>query len=311
MGGVLFWLLVVVCVLALVVLFFPVPFRLDFEAGEKGALARLFLYKKLLWTGEKKWKKEEPAKDEKKEDSVKDVKKDADADVDDDDDVDEAYMPTYVATKPVDSNGRQPKAATSKKQEPVKKQEPTEPAKESAPEPVKNAPDSEKKAPEPASAKESAPGKKEKRKLTDEEFWTIVLTPELDARAFRYLKGALLLLVKTLGLQFVDCYVEGIRADYQIMGYGAALNGVLKGFPYLGAWDFRMDWTHERELHAQGAILSRLNLCRVLVLLLMLVYYVGVLLFLFWRRRARYFKTGEMPELGYIRKKILGWIVEE
>ena len=37
----------------------------------------------------------------------------------------------------------------------------------------------------------------------------------------------------------------------------------------------------------------------------------GILLFLFWRRRAKVLKTGELPELGYIRKKILAFIVEE
>ena len=108
-----------------------------------------------------------------------------------------------------------------------------------------------------------------------------------------------------------NCFVEGIRSDYESMGYGAALNGILKGFPYLRAWDFRMDWCHNRELHAQGEIHARTNLCRVFSLALAMFVYAGILFLLFWRRRARVLKTGELPELGFIRKKIVGWMVEE
>ncbi|MCQ2055319.1 MAG: hypothetical protein MJY82_08525 [Fibrobacter sp.] len=333
MGSFFFWLLVVVCVIALVVLFFPVRFKLEFEAGEKGGLARLFLYKKLLWSGEKKWKKEdkekkvndkvsskemsspkaepvpkpkaEPAAEPKvapvmepkaepavepkskpvpepKAESAPGIstakKKSSDWDLDDDDDVSDDCMPTYVATKPT----------------PREEMKCAKPSVDASPKPTVE--------PKP---------KKEKRKLTDREFWTILLTPDMDARAFRYVRHLLWALVKILRLKFEDCFVEGIRADYRTMGYGAAANGCLKGFPYLEAWDFRMDWCHEKELHAQGAIRLDLNLCRVLAFLLKLVVYAGILLFLFWRRRARYFKTNELPELGFVRQKILGWIVEE
>jgi hypothetical protein len=95
------------------------------------------------------------------------------------------------------------------------------------------------------------------------------------------------------------------------MGYGAALNGIMKGFPYLSAWDIRMDWCMERELHAAGKICASVNLCRVLAFVAELALYAGILLFLFWRRRAKVLKTGELPELGYVRKKILAFIVEE
>ena len=162
-----------------------------------------------------------------------------------------------------------------------------------------------------ASEDSEEPEKKKKRKLTDEEFWTIILTPELDGRALRYLKSFLGMSIRLFKIKFVNCFVEGIRSDYESMGYGAALNGILKGFPYLRAWDFRMDWCHNRELHAQGEIHARTNLCRVFSLALAMFVYAGILFLLFWRRRSHVLKTGELPELGFIRKKIVGWMVEE
>ena len=67
MGGIFFWLVVILCALALLVLFFPFRFKVEFEAGERGSKARLFFFKKLLWQGEKKWGKkdsEDVAKDD-------------------------------------------------------------------------------------------------------------------------------------------------------------------------------------------------------------------------------------------------------
>ena len=72
-----------------------------------------------------------------------------------------------------------------------------------------------------------------------------------------------------------------------------------------------MDWTHEKELHAEGCVIASVNLCRVLAFTLETALYACVLLFLFWRRRSHILKTGELPELGYVRKKILNFIVEE
>lgn len=37
MGGFLFWLAIVLCVIALVILFFPFRFKVEFEAGSTGA----------------------------------------------------------------------------------------------------------------------------------------------------------------------------------------------------------------------------------------------------------------------------------
>ena len=135
--------------------------------------------------------------------------------------------------------------------------------------------------------------------------------PWQPRQALRYLKSFLGMSIRLFKIKFVNCFVEGIRSDYESMGYGAALNGILKGFPYLRAWDFRMDWCHNRELHAQGEIHARTNLCRVFSLALAMFVYAGILFLLFWRRRSHVLKTGELPELGFIRKKIVGWMVED
>ena len=330
MGGFLFWLAIVLCVIALVILFFPFRFKVEFEAGEHGCRALFFFFGKRLWTGEKQWGKKKES-GEGAGDTDADYLDGDSSDKDVDDSTSEGAEPEFVATapvKPVETKAAPVDASTEKtaapaqdvsakddltkdvpaeasetkvESAPVAKEEPkSAPAKTETP--VQNAPEP---APEPE------PEKKEKPKLTDEQFWTIILTPDLDARAFRYVKHLLAVIVKLFNIKFVDCFVEGIRADYATMGYGAALNGIFKSFPYLQAWDFRMDWCRDRELRAQGEIHARTNLCRFFYLLLVTLVYAGILFLLFWRRRARVLKTGELPELGFIRKKIVGWMVEE
>lgn len=320
MGGFFFWLAVVVCVVALVLLFFPFRFKIEFEAGEHGGRALLFFFGKKLWTGEEHWGKKKKDAGE----GIDEGKAGADyldgdsSDKDVDDSASESSEPEFVATapaKPVEKKAAEvepPKAseppanvATSSATETPKAD--SAPVQDSTPvqdvAPVQD-------APEAAPAQEE-PEKKEKPKLTDEQFWTIILTPDLDERAFRYLKSLLGIVVRLFNVKFVNCFVEGIRADYATMGYGAALNGMFKSFPYLQAWDFRMDWCRDHELHAQGEIHARTNLCRFFYLLLVTLVYAGILFLLFWRRRSHVLKTGELPELGFIRKKIVGWMVEE
>lgn len=318
MGGFLFWLAILVCVVALVLLFFPFRFKIEFEVGELGCRALFFFFRKKLWTGEKQWGKK---KNESDEDADEGKSRADYLDGDSSDkDVDDAAgaEPEFVAAAPVTPVEKKaapveemkaapvetPKAEAPKIEPPKAEAAKIEPPKV---EPAKIEPP---KASEPP-APEPEPEKKEKPKLTDEQFWTIILTPDLDSRAFRYVKCLLAITVRLFNIRFVDCFVEGIRGDYENMGYGAALNGIFKSFPYLQAWDFRMDWCRDRELRAQGEIHARTNLCRALYLLLATLVYAGILFLLFWRRRARVLKTGELPELGFIRKKIVGWMVEE
>jgi hypothetical protein len=327
MGGFLFWLVLVVCVLVLVALLFPFRFRVEFEAGEHGCKARLFFFKKKLWSGEKKW-----GRGKRRASAHEDDEDSSDNDITDDD----AFMPEFVATAPKKPVESKPAPVAEKKATPAKVEKvdsaPT-PAPTSAPI-VESKPVPENK---PAHASQETPSVKEpasvastasiastssatdsttdsateKRKLTDAEFWTILLTPDLDSRAFRYVKSLLAIIVRLFNIRFENCFVEGIRSDYRTMGYGAAANAVLKGFPYLESWDFRMDWCRDKDLHAEGTIHARTNLCRGAFLLLAALFYAGILFLSFWRRRARVLKTGELPELGFIRKKIVGWMVEE
>ena len=308
MGSVLFWLLVVVCVVALVLLFFPFRFYAEFDLGERGVLVRLSIFRKLLWTYEKAWKEKSKKEDEPEEDlgdatpsfvdtaSVRDTAP--------------APARESMASPAVPETHETPAAvetpaALEKIETPATPAVLEKPAALETPEKSALPENSEK--PENS----ETPEKPEKRSLTDAEFWTIILTPDMDVRAFRYVKRLLASLVRVFRIKFEDCYAEGIRADYKTMGFGAALNGILKGFPYLSAWDIRMDWCMEHELHAAGKVRASVNLCRVLAFALELVLYAGILLFLFWRRRAKILKTGELPELGYVRKKILAFIVEE
>ena len=332
MGGVLLGLLIFACAVALVVLFFPIRFRIDFGADENGGGAKFYIYRKNFYTWEKFRKGKSHGSDESHDD--------------------DSAVPEFVATapaKPVEkkaapsassagsltgsgtSSPIEVKADAQEKTasvETAKEAAPIETAKEAVQEktaPVETSPKADDAQPAevkqpakvetPAASAESAQPagnkKPEKRDLTDFEFWTLVLTPDLDERGFRYVKRLLVDLVRLFNVKFENCFVEGIRADYKTMGYGAALNGVIKGFPFLKDWDLRMDWCNEKDLRVQGNILARTNLCRVLFYLLELALLAGIVFLIFWRRRARVLKTGELPELGFVRQKIRAFFVED
>ena len=323
MGGVLLGLLIFACAVALVVLFFPIRFRIDFGADENGGGAKFYIYKKNFYT----WEKFRKGKNHGSDESLDE----------------DSAVPEFVATapaKPVEkkaapsasSAGSLTGSGTSSpievKADAQEKTAPVETAKEAVQEktaPAKTSPKADDAQPAevkqpakvktPAASAESAQPagnkKPEKRDLTDFEFWTLVLTPDLDERGFRYVKRLLVDLVRLFNVKFENCFVEGIRADYKTMGYGAALNGVIKGFPFLKDWDLRMDWCNEKDLRVQGNILARTNLCRVLFYLLELALLAGIVFLIFWRRRARVLKTGELPELGFVRQKIRAFFVED
>ena len=153
--------------------------------------------------------------------------------------------------------------------------------------------------------------KKEKRKLSDREFWTIILTPDFDARAFKYILKILKAVLTLFRVRFSDCFVEGIRSDYQTMGYIAAVNGFLKAYPYVGDWDLRMDWCNENELRAVGSVHLSITLLRIFCFTLETLVLAGILALSFWRRRAHVIKTNELPQLGFIRRRILEFILED
>ena len=335
--GFFFWFLCSILVVALVLLLFPFSVRIEFEAGERGARAFFYFFKKKVYEYEKKWGKESrksevgSRKDETGNDESgaelderresrpekaeeKAEKRDAPLTKNENSDV-----ILSEAKDPVQSNAGSENAPATKSEveEKDERQEtPTTEAVAKKPEePPKiekmNAPAGESCDASHETPVEDSKPKKEKRKLSDREFWTIILTPDLDARAFRYALKILSAVLSLFRVRFIGCFVEGIQSDYMSMGYGAALNGFLKSFPYVGAWDFRMDWCHEKELRAAGSIRMSVNLLRIFCFVLETLVLVGILAWIFWRRRAHVIKTNELPELGFIRRKILEFILED
>ena len=283
------WFWGVLCALALVALFFPFVFWIDFTAGLEGVNVHIRLFKKDLYTYIKTFKK--------KQSSEKEV-----ASVDEEETEATASAPAPEVEK----------AEIPNPEEKVESVKPSEPEKKDEPKPVEKQEPSKTKETNSSEEKNSDEEKAEKRSLTDREFWTLLLTPEFDTRAWWAVRHALSALFRLFRIRFIDCFVEGIRLqEYENMGYAAALNGFLKSFPYIGAWDFRMDWTRDHELKMDGHMRASVNLCRTLGLILAILFYGGIVAFTFWRRRARILKTGELPELGFVRNKIVKMMSED
>ena len=333
------WLLCSILVVALVLLLFPFSVRIEFEAGERGARALFFFFKKKVYEFEKKWGKEQVGSRKSEVESEENVKAST-KDKKSDDTQSSATTPVKSETKssekkeqtvespaeteavakrpeetttekkamdPIESEPLQGEKKDAAKSETAKTDNP-KPALVSEPISAETASETEPKA---ESAKSEKKPKKEKRKLSDREFWTILLTPDLDARAFRYVLKILGAVFSLFRIRFKDCFVEGIQTDYKTMGYLAATNGFLKAFPYVGDWDLRMDWAREKELHAAGTVRLSITLLRVFCFVLETLVLAGILGISFWRRRARVIKTNELPELGFVRRKILGFILED
>ena len=289
------WILGVLCALALVALFFPFVFWIDFGADFNKVNARVCLYKKVLGSFSKNFRKE--TSDRSRDDTRKDVP--------------EKQSATQVDTDKdsvVEASTATPAAPVEKKDTPKQTEEKTEEPTETKAtvETVAEKDEKESKEAEPQEAES-----KEKRSLTDKEFWTLLLTPEFDSRAWwsvRHLTSAFL---KLFRVRFVNCFVEGFRMEYHHMGYAAALNGFLKSYPYIGNWDFRMDWTRDHDPRIEGHVRISVNLCRILGLSIATLFYGGIVAWSFWRRRSHILKTGELPELGFIRSKIVKMMMED
>jgi hypothetical protein len=276
--------LILVAIIAAVVLLFPVVFRLDFHLTESGFVADLFVFKKRLWNYTKEWKaKEDPEPEPEQPAEEKPVEKEPD------------LAPEASSTEP-----RAPSPAPESSN-PAPQTPQADPHFREDDESRASSPEPEASTPEPEARKS----------LTEREFWTLLLTPDIDERGLRYSKKILNSFVNVFQVRFRDCYVEGIRMDYKSMGYGAALNAMLKGYPFLEDWDLRMDWTRDHDLQSAGHIEATVNLCRTIWFLTVSSVYGGIFAFVFWRRRAAVLKTGGLPELGYVRTKILNWLVEE
>ena len=283
------WFWGVLCALALVALFFPFVFWIDFTAGLEGVNVHIRLFKKDLYTYSKTFKN--------KQSSEKEV-----ASVDEEETEATASAPAPEVEK----------AEIPNSEEKVESVKPSEPEKKDEPKPVEKQESSKTEETNSSEEKNSDEEEAEKRSLTDREFWTLLLTPEFDTRAWWAVRHALSALFRLFRIRFIDCFVEGIRLqEYENMGYAAALNGFLKSFPYIGAWDFRMDWTRDHELKMDGHMRASVNLCRTLGLILAILFYGGIVAFTFWRRRARILKTGELPELGFVRNKIVKMMSED
>ena len=283
------WFWGVLCALALVALFFPFVFWIDFTAGLEGVNVHIRLFKKDLYTYSKTFKN--------KQSSEKEV-----ASVDEEETEATASAPAPEVEK----------AEIPNPEEKVESVKPSEPEKKDEPKPVEKQEPSKTEETNSSEEKNSDEEEAEKRSLTDREFWTLLLTPEFDTRAWWAVRHALSALFRLFRIRFIDCFVEGIRLqEYENMGYAAALNGFLKSFPYIGAWDFRMDWTRDHELKMDGHMRASVNLCRTLGLILAILFYGGIVAFTFWRRRARILKTGELPELGFVRNKIVKMMSED
>ncbi|MBR4560075.1 MAG: hypothetical protein IKO21_10980 [Fibrobacter sp.] len=315
------WVLGVLCALALVALFFPFIFWVDFDAGMKGLNVRVRLFKKELYTYHKKFGKDDEDDSELFDISTPEtepVEKSEAPKIEEPEPTPEntaeginqteADKPAVAETKAEDEKPEDDKSEKVESAEEKSADIKAEKVENKSDDKLEEVKPTEEKSDEGKAEEKDAP---EKRSLTDQEFWTLLLTPEFDTRAWWAVRHELSALFKLFRIRFTDSFVEGIRMEYENMGYAAALNGFLKSYPYIGDWDFRMDWTYDHEPRAEGHLKASVNLCRTLGLLLATLFYGGILAFTFWRRRAHILKTGELPELGFVRKKIVNIMTED
>ncbi len=302
--------LILVAIIAAVVLLFPVVFRLDFHLTESGFVADLFVFKKRLWNYTKEWKaKEDPEPEPEQPAEEKPAEETAPSPASQTPQADPHFREDDEPRAPSPAPEASNPAPEAPQADPHFREDDEPRASRLEPQTSRPAPEASTSEPQTSYPKAKRP--QSPQSLTEREFWTLLLTPDIDERGLRYSKKILNSFLNVFQVRFRDCYVEGIRMDYKSMGYGAALNAMLKGYPFLEDWDLRMDWTRDHDLQSAGHIEATINLCRTVWFLTVSSVYGGIFAFVFWRRRAAVLKTGELPELGYVRTKILNWLVEE
>ena len=173
------WFWGVLCALALVALFFPFVFWMDFTAGLEGVKVQIRLFKKNLYTYKKNFKKKQPSQEEEV------------VSVDKEEEEAEAVAPA-------------PAPKVEKSEAPKPEPEPEQKAELECKPESENKPAEKKEEPKPSEEKSSDADEKEKRSLTDQEFWTLLLTPEFDSRAWWAVRHALSALFRLFRIRFVD-----------------------------------------------------------------------------------------------------------
>lgn len=349
MGSVIFWILMGLALILFIAFIFPVKVRLKFAGGLEKIEVRLCIFRKVVYTYKKSFKDGEEAEEAGSEKSEKDSEKKSDKDSKKESS--ETVTPEYVAAPrrkteamaapsekksetPADEKPAETPAAENSDPQPLAEAKPqavenatsekessSSEKKESSQEPEKKESEKTSKLESPKTEDSSETGskadekpkkeKKPKKKLTKLQFWGILLSPEIDGLVWKFFKSLVASFFRIFRFH-LEGFVDGIHmSNYAIMGYIAGANGVLQGFPYIGNFDFRMDWTGEKELHGEGSLSVYLSICKFFCLLLLLLVYAAVVFVRFWGMRRRVLSNPESLELGFIRRKIVKMITED
>ncbi|MCF0216807.1 MAG: hypothetical protein HUK21_10085 [Fibrobacteraceae bacterium] len=303
MSGLFIGLLIGALVALFVILFFPFKFNIFFDVTVDKAWVKLGFYSKIFYTYHHNFKKKVEEDECEKELDDYFVPDYVPAVVNESAPKKEATIDSAKAEKPVDRESSK-LVDTVRVEKPVSR-EPLENTKAEKPvdrEPLESSVEKKENSAEPT---------KEKKKLTEEQFWGLLLSPDFDDKALTVLKKFTFGILRLFRVHFEGCFVEGIHSNYKTMGYLAAVNAFIQDLvPVVGDFDFRMDWCNEKSLHSAGRIVMNVNLCRVVSLLMATLFYGSILFLCFWHSRAKILKDPSSLKLGWVRKKIVSWIVE-
>lgn len=332
---------VIICILAILaiaVLLFPLHVHGDFRLTLQEGFLRLSFFK-WSWTLQRRWKKEELGDTEKKSDSKETATETV------------AHAPaekkeTKSAPKEVSEKSIDQKTSVStevKKEDVVKKtaesastkskeneksfikleENPKQKAKEISKERERS-----KQAEKERAKREKALKKAEKKlkknevkdetednkdELSDKDFFTLLLQPNMVSLAWKYLKKLLGNTFKLFRFKFTDSFVEGIdTGSPDKNGYLAAVLGSLPSvFPALSGFVFVMNWDGSATLGSYGKFTASINLLRILAWIVVAAYIAArVALLYFWMRR-KFKKDSSQFKLSFVRRKIVDFIASE
>ena len=155
--------------------------------------------------------------------------------------------------------------------------------------------------------------KKEKQKLTEKDYWIILLQSRNLRRLFFILKKTTKTFFKIFQAKFSKVYLRGIScSEYKNTGILASVFAFCKGtFKTLENWNVSFDWTKREPFLWKGQLVISVTLLRIFIFLFFVLYFALQILMFYLLEKRKYLKDKNNFELPFWKRKIIAFFTAE
>ena len=154
--------------------------------------------------------------------------------------------------------------------------------------------------------------KKQKKKVSEREFLTILLEPHFDAKVISFLWRLMKSYYRVFRIRFEHTVVEGIQLEYNQMGVLQGAFGILtSNVKLFKNWDFRMDWCHDKKPRIEGTLVLYITWSRILVAVCKTIFYAVRIFLMYWKNKKQMLSNPGAFRLIFWRRWIVNFMTAE